>query len=36
MGNYFVTRAGARMPAKVRAFREWLKTELPPLTKSRK
>jgi DNA-binding transcriptional LysR family regulator len=36
MGHYFVTRAGARMPAKVRAFREWLKTELPPLTKSRK
>ncbi len=36
MGHYLVTRAGARMPAKVRAFREWLKTELPPLTKSRK
>ncbi|MCJ9752329.1 LysR substrate-binding domain-containing protein [Neorhizobium sp. BETTINA12A] len=35
MGHYLVTRAGARMPAKVRAFREWLKTELPPLTKSR-
>ncbi|KAB1085630.1 LysR family transcriptional regulator [Neorhizobium galegae] len=33
MGHYLVTRAGARMPAKVRAFREWLKTELPPLTK---
>ncbi|CDN53057.1 DNA-binding transcriptional activator GcvA [Neorhizobium galegae bv. officinalis bv. officinalis str. HAMBI 1141] len=35
MGHYLVTRAGARIPAKVRAFREWLKTELPPLTKSR-
>ncbi|MCQ1849857.1 LysR substrate-binding domain-containing protein [Neorhizobium galegae] len=34
MGHYLVTRAGARMPAKVRAFRDWLKTELPPLTES--
>jgi DNA-binding transcriptional LysR family regulator len=30
-GHYLVTRAGARLPAKVRAFRDWLKTELPPL-----
>ncbi|WP_105401911.1 LysR substrate-binding domain-containing protein [Neorhizobium sp. T7_12] len=36
MGHYLVTRAGARAPAKVRAFRNWLKTELPPLTESRK
>lgn len=36
MGHYLVTRAGARAPAKVRAFRDWLKTELPPLTESRK
>ncbi|CDZ40765.1 LysR substrate-binding domain-containing protein [Neorhizobium galegae] len=36
MGHYLVTRAGARVPAKVRAFRDWLKTELPPLTESRK
>ena len=35
MGHYLVTRAGARLPAKVRAFRDWLKTELPPLTESR-
>ncbi|CDZ29509.1 LysR substrate-binding domain-containing protein [Neorhizobium galegae] len=35
MGHYLVTRAGARVPAKVRAFRDWLKTELPPLTESR-
>ncbi|MCQ1569785.1 LysR substrate-binding domain-containing protein [Neorhizobium galegae] len=36
MGHYLVTRAGARAPAKVRAFRDWLKMELPPLTESRK
>ncbi|WP_037084128.1 LysR substrate-binding domain-containing protein [Neorhizobium vignae] len=36
MGHYLVTRAGARAPAKVRAFRDWLKTELPPLAESRK
>jgi DNA-binding transcriptional LysR family regulator len=36
MGHYLVTRAGARVPAKVRAFRDWLKTELPSLTESRK
>ncbi|MBW6421100.1 LysR family transcriptional regulator [Rhizobium sp. XQZ8] len=30
-GHYLVTRAGMRLPAKVRAFRDWLKTELPPL-----
>ena len=36
MGHYLVTRAGARVPAKVRAFRDWLKTELPPLAESRK
>ncbi|WP_105418898.1 LysR substrate-binding domain-containing protein [Neorhizobium sp. T25_27] len=36
MAHYLVTRAGARVPAKVRAFRDWLKTELPPLTESRK
>nr|WP_250809650.1 LysR substrate-binding domain-containing protein [Neorhizobium tomejilense] len=36
MGHYLVTRAGAGVPAKVRAFRDWLKTELPPLTESRK
>jgi len=35
MGHYLVTRAGARLPAKVKAFRDWLKTELPPLTESR-
>ncbi|EUB95403.1 transcriptional regulator, LysR family [Rhizobium sp. CF080] len=35
MGHYLVTRAGARLPAKVRAFRDWLKTELPPLTENR-
>lgn len=35
MGHYLVTRAGARLPAKVRAFRDWLKTELPPLPESR-
>ncbi|MEN3146928.1 LysR substrate-binding domain-containing protein [Neorhizobium sp. IRAMC:178] len=34
MGHYLVTRAGARVPAKVRAFRDWLKTELPPLPES--
>ncbi len=34
MGHYLVTRAGARAPAKVRAFRDWLKTELPPLPES--
>jgi DNA-binding transcriptional LysR family regulator len=34
MGHYLVTRAGARLPAKVRAFRDWLKTELPPLAES--
>lgn len=33
-GHYLVTRAGTRLPAKVRAFRDWLKTELPPLPKS--
>ncbi|MCJ9674341.1 LysR substrate-binding domain-containing protein, partial [Neorhizobium sp. SHOUNA12B] len=36
MGHYLVTRAGARLPAKVKAFRDWLKTELPPLSESRK
>jgi DNA-binding transcriptional LysR family regulator len=36
MGHYLVTRAGARLPAKVRAFRDWLKTELPPLLESTK
>ncbi|WP_105439166.1 LysR substrate-binding domain-containing protein [Neorhizobium sp. T25_13] len=36
MGHYLVTRTGARAPAKVRAFRDWLKTELPPLAESRK
>jgi DNA-binding transcriptional LysR family regulator len=30
MGHYFVTRAGARLPAKVRAFRDWLYAELAP------
>ena len=34
-GHYLVTRAGARLPAKVRAFRDWLKTELPPLPEDR-
>jgi len=30
-GHYLVTRAGMRLPAKVKAFRDWLKAELPPL-----
>ncbi|CDZ61104.1 LysR substrate-binding domain-containing protein [Neorhizobium galegae] len=34
MGHYLVTRAGARAPARVRAFRDWLKMELPPLAES--
>jgi DNA-binding transcriptional LysR family regulator len=33
-GHYLVTRAGTRMPAKVRAFRDWLKVELPPIPES--
>jgi DNA-binding transcriptional LysR family regulator len=35
MGHYLVTRAGARLPAKVKAFREWLKSELPPPLETR-
>jgi len=28
MGHYLVTRAGTRLPAKVRAFRDWLRVEM--------
>lgn len=28
MGHYLVTRAGSRLPAKVRAFRDWLRAEM--------
>ena len=28
MGHYLVTRAGTRLPAKVRAFRDWLRSEM--------